>query len=78
MNREITPRIIRCSLILYLYGLNTNGFDSNDMARFANTENATQTSGTAMGTKMAPTYATLALGYLDERLYNHAEKEGWL
>ncbi len=28
-----------------------------------------QTSGTAMGTKMAPTYATLVLGYLDLNLY---------
>ena len=26
--------------------------------------------GTAMGTKMAPTYATLTLGYLEEKLYN--------
>jgi len=49
MNREITPRIIRCSLIRYLYGLNTNGFDSNDMARFANTENATELNGGSSG-----------------------------
>ena len=28
-----------------------------------------QTSGTAMGTKMAPTYATLAVGYMEEMLY---------
>jgi hypothetical protein len=29
-----------------------------------------QIKGTAMGTKMAPTYATLTLGYLEETLYN--------
>lgn len=28
-----------------------------------------QIKGTAMGTKMAPTYATLALGYLEETMY---------
>ena len=28
-----------------------------------------QVKGTAMGTKMAPTYATLVLGYLEEKLY---------
>ena len=28
-----------------------------------------QVKGTAMGTKMAPTYATLTLGYLEEKLY---------
>jgi hypothetical protein len=32
-----------------------------------------QLSGTAMGTKMAPTYATLMLGYLEKRMYNEAE-----
>lgn len=34
-----------------------------------------QTSGTAMGTKMAPTYATITLGYLEEIMYEQAEKE---
>ena len=29
-----------------------------------------QTKGTAMGTKVAPTYATLVLGYLEEKLYD--------
>lgn len=28
-----------------------------------------QLKGTAMGTKMAPTYATLTLGYLEEKMY---------
>ncbi len=33
------------------------------------TKHFRQTSGTAMGTKMAPTYATLVLGYLELKLY---------
>ena len=33
-----------------------------------------QIKGTAMGTKMAPTYATLVLGYLEEILYSKVEK----
>ncbi|XP_028410554.1 uncharacterized protein LOC114533251 [Dendronephthya gigantea] len=32
-----------------------------------------QIQGTAMGTKMAPTYATLVLGYLEEKLYSEFE-----
>ena len=32
-----------------------------------------QIKGTAMGTKMAPTYATLVLGYLEHLLYNKVE-----
>ena len=32
-----------------------------------------QVKGTAMGTKCAPTYATLVLGYLEEKLYNIIE-----
>ena len=28
-----------------------------------------QISGTAMGTKVAPSYATLSLGYIEERMY---------
>jgi hypothetical protein len=32
-----------------------------------------QKRGTAMGTKMAPTYATLVLGYLEHILYNYSE-----
>lgn len=34
-----------------------------------------QTKGTAMGTKMAPTYATLVLGYLEKQLYTLLLKE---
>lgn len=30
-----------------------------------------QNKGTAMGTKMAPTYATLTLGFLEENLYDN-------
>ena len=33
-----------------------------------------QIQGTAMGTKMAPTYATLVLGYLEKKLYSEYEK----
>ena len=33
-----------------------------------------QIQGTAMGTKMAPTYATLVMGYLEKRLYNYYEE----
>ena len=33
-----------------------------------------QMQGTAMGTKMAPTYATLVMGYLKKRLYNCYEE----
>ena len=34
-----------------------------------------QCKGTAMGTKVAPTYATLVLGYLEEKLYNILENK---
>lgn len=34
-----------------------------------------QVKGTAMGTKMAPTYATLCLGYLKETLYKKTNEE---
>ena len=34
-----------------------------------------QTKGTAMGTKVAPTYATLTIGYLEQKLYKEIEKE---
>ena len=34
-----------------------------------------QVKGTAMGTKFAPTYATLVLAYLEELLYDKAEQE---
>lgn len=34
-----------------------------------------QTKGTAMGTKVAPIYATLVLAYLEEILYKESEKE---
>ena len=33
-----------------------------------------QIQATAMGTKMAPTYATLVLGYLEKELYSEYEK----
>ena len=31
--------------------------------------------GTAMGTKFAPIFSTLVLGYLEEKLYANLEKE---
>ena len=34
-----------------------------------------QVRGTAMGTKLAPTYATLVLAFLEEKLYSQTEKE---
>ena len=33
-----------------------------------------QTKGTAIGTKFAPTYATLVLAYLEEKMYQESEK----
>ena len=41
--------------------LNNNSFHFDD-------RNYIQTLGTAMGTKMAPTYATLTLAFLEENL----------
>jgi len=48
--------------------LNNNSFQFNN-------KNYIQTLGTAMGTKMAPTYATLTLAYLEEHLYDKIEQE---
>lgn len=31
--------------------------------------------GTAMGTKVAPTYATLVLGFLEEKIYKNLEDQ---
>ena len=42
--------------------LNNNSFQFNNI-------NYIQNLGTAMGTKMAPTYATLTLAYLEENLH---------
>ena len=36
-------------------------------------KNFKQVLGTAMGTKFAPTYATLVLGYLETKLYDTLE-----
>ena len=44
----------------------------NNTFTFEN-ENYIQLKGTAMGTKFAPTYATLVLGYLEMKLYDILE-----
>ena len=38
-------------------------------------KNYKQVQGTAMGTKMAPTYATLAMGFLEKQLYQRIEEK---
>lgn len=48
--------------------LKNNNFQFNDI-------NYNQTKGTAMGTKVAPTYATLTIGYLEQKLYEEIEKK---
>ena len=48
--------------------LNNNSFQFNNI-------NYIQTLGTAMGTKMAPTYFTLTLAYLEENLYEIVGKK---
>ena len=42
---------------------------------FFNDQYFIQTNGTAMGTKMAPTYANLVLAYLEEQLYEKYQKK---
>ena len=37
-------------------------------------KNYKQVQGTAMGTKMAPTYATLVMGFLEKQLYQRIEE----
>lgn len=53
-----------CESIKFI--LENNNFFFNDAMY-------TQVRGTAMGTKFAPTYATLVLGYLEEKLYSEIE-----
>ena len=47
---------------------------TNNIFEF-NREYYKQIKGTAMGTKMAPTYANLTLGYLERKLYSELEKK---
>lgn len=47
---------------------------NNDTFVFNNTHYE-QIKGTAMGTKMAPTYATLTLRFLEEHLYNKIARD---
>ena len=42
---------------------------------FFNGKNYLQIKGTAMGTKFAPTYATLVMGYLEQKLYRTMEQK---
>ncbi|MCG8076000.1 MAG: GIY-YIG nuclease family protein, partial [Candidatus Thiodiazotropha taylori] len=48
--------------------LENNNFSFNDL-------HFNQSKGTAMGTKVAPTYATLVLGFLEETLYENIKLE---
>ncbi|MEW8547697.1 MAG: reverse transcriptase domain-containing protein, partial [Candidatus Thiodiazotropha sp.] len=48
--------------------LENNTFQFND-------EFFRQKKGTAMGTKVAPTYATLTIGYLEQKLYNQTASD---
>lgn len=43
--------------------------------RLINSKYIHQIKGTAMGTKMPPTYATLCLGFLEESLYKKTNEE---
>lgn len=47
--------------------LENNSFNFND-------KNYLQIRGTALGTKFAPTYATLVMGFLEQNLYQKIEK----
>jgi hypothetical protein len=40
-----------------------------------NNEFYRQIKGTSMGTKVAPTYATLTIGYLEQKLYNQVKDQ---
>ena len=54
--------LLYSSLVFIEIILNNNSFQFNNV-------NYIQTLGTAMGTKMAPTYATLTQAYAEENLY---------
>jgi hypothetical protein len=47
--------------------LKENTFEFDDI-------NYKQIQGTAMGTKMAPTYATLTMGFIETQLYDSSRK----
>ena len=63
LNIRFTPDFILQSIDIIL---NNKTFQFDD-------KNYIQTLGTAMGTKMAPVYATLTLGFLEEQLYEEIE-----
>ena len=60
LNARFSKEFISDSIVLTLT-INTFTFDDRIFL---------QKKGTAMGTKMAPSYATLVLGYLENELYN--------
>ena len=65
VNNRFTKPFILSSLKIIL---ERNVFYFND-------QNYIQIKGTAMGTKVAPTYATLVLGYIENRLYENLRIE---
>ena len=64
---EIIPRRFSAKFIIegIKLILNSNTFTFKDVTYL-------QIKGTAMGTKMAPSYATLVLGYLEDNMYQQA------
>ena len=65
LNSRFSKKIIIDSILLILTN-NTFTFDDRIFL---------QKKGTAMGTKMAPSYATLVLGYLENELYSQASNK---
>ena len=65
LHQRFTPDFI-CDAIKII--LQHNTFHFNDKFFL-------QLNGTAMGTKMAPTYANLVLAYLEEKLYTKPQKQ---
>ena len=65
LNSRFSKKIIIDSILLILTN-NTFTFDDRIFL---------QKKGTAMGTKMAPSYATLVLGYLENELYSQVSNK---
>ena len=67
--RDLIPQRFPNTLILSCIECVLN----NNFFRFGN-ETFLQISGTAMGTKMAPTYAILVMGFLEEKMYTRLKE----